>query len=84
MDPTAKIERLKTALEELKGFAERNEKRAIKAVEYARKNECRWAWNNDVLRDKANRELAEAEARMHEATRFREVVVERVKEALRE
>lgn len=67
------VEKLKTALTELEGFARRNSERAEKAAEIARLT---------YRRTPEARGLIEAEARFHEAARIYFVVRERVREAL--
>lgn len=76
-----RVEALETALKELSGFAERNEARAKKAAEAAEKSKDRVA-DDDMLRDQARDEHTSASARFHEAVRVKQVIVDRVKEAL--
>jgi hypothetical protein len=67
--------RYKKALEELEGFARRNEERAKKATEDAHKR-------FKPSPSKESEELRVAEGRYHEAVRVRQVISLRVEEAL--
>lgn len=72
LKPTEREQKLETALRELSGFAERNVERARKAFEAEKAK----------LHDEDKTDLDVAEARFHDAERFKLVVCERVKEAL--
>lgn len=72
----AQLERFKTALIELDGFADRNVKRAKTALHEARRaSSCAYAHDPAV---------EEAKIRLHDAERFYLVIHERVKEAFHE
>lgn len=76
---TPREEKLTLALRELKGFAERNAKRAEKYVEMTAEHVKQKRTGIEEIDRNTN---MQAEARHHEAVRFLLVVRERVKEAL--
>lgn len=72
LKPSAREQKLETALRELSGFAERNVERSKRAFEAEKAKP----------HDADSTDLDVAEARYHDAQRFYLVVNERVKEAL--